>query len=214
MVEAPESRRTGKKARRQAEETARRSERERSERRGKIYRLAGIAAATVALVVMAVVLFTRQGGALSYEELGQVMPDQGRTHIAPGESHPPYNSTPPTSGWHLANVANWGVFQQPVPNELQIHNLEHGGILLQYNCGPEPAGGALDDAACKQLADELANINRRYRSKVLTAPYPGMTSRIAITSWGRIMTLDQVDETKIVRYIEQYKNKGPEFVPD
>lgn len=214
MVDAQDTRRIGKKSQRQAEEAARRAEQEQAARRQKSFRLAGIGVAGLAVIALFVFLFTRQGGTLAYEELGTAMPDQGRTHVAPGEPHPPYNTTPPTSGWHLANVAPWGVFNEPVPNELQIHNLEHGGVLLQYNCGAEPAGGALDDASCRRLHDELARIAARHRSKVLVAPYPGMASRIAVTSWTRIMTLDQVEEQKILRYIDQYKNTGPERVPD
>jgi len=31
---------------------------------------------------------------------GQWFPIQGQQHITPGQTHPAYNSDPPTSGWH------------------------------------------------------------------------------------------------------------------
>lgn len=46
-----------------------------------------------------------------------------------------YNTTPPTSGPHLGNLASWGIHSQPIPNEQQIRNLRRTAVsLLQYNC--------------------------------------------------------------------------------
>ena len=93
---------------------------------------------------------------------------QGSQHIQPGESHPAYNTIPPTSGWHYAGTTSWGVHTEPISNELQVHNLEHGGIMVQYNCSD-----------CPELVAQLEGVVKRYRSKVILAPYPGMPSRIA-----------------------------------
>src|SRR5207244_699484 len=66
---------------------------------------------------------------------GTQFPDQGNLHIASPESpHQPYNSDPPTSGPHLPYIAPWGVHTRPIPRELQVHNLEDGGVVVQYNC--------------------------------------------------------------------------------
>src|SRR3990167_4512427 len=62
------------------------------------------------------------------EAVGQEFENQGQAHIKNGESHPPYNSNPPTSGWHYVLPANWGVYAKPLADEQAIHNLEHGGI--------------------------------------------------------------------------------------
>ncbi len=120
-----------------------------------------------------------------------------------GQPHPPYNTTPPTSGWHYATTARWGVHSNPIPDELQVHNLEHGGIMVQYSC-----------ADCPELVAQLEGVVKRYRSKVILAPYPDMPARIALTAWGSIAELEDFDEGAIVRFIETYRNKGPERVPD
>lgn len=134
------------------------------------------------------------------------MPDQGREHILPGQLHPPYNSVPPTSGWHYAETAPWGIHDQPIPDEIQVHNLEHGGILVQYNC---PQG-------CPELVEQLKSVVSRYRSKVILAPYPhpDLKHRIALTAWTWIDTFDEFDEQRIVSFIESFINRGPERVPD
>jgi hypothetical protein len=64
------------------------------------------------------------------------------------------------------------------------------------------------------LAEQLAVFNQRYPKWVLVAPYPDPTvgARIALTAWGRIDTFDEFDEQRITRFIEAYKNRGPERV--
>jgi hypothetical protein len=127
---------------------------------------------------------------------GTSMPDLGNAHIqTPAEPHPPYNSDPPTSGPHLPYTAPWGIHTEPIAKELQIHNLEDRGVLIQYNC---PSG-------CLDLVEELKNIVQRYADEVILAPYPGMPHRIALTAWTRIDTFDQFDEARILRFIKAYR---------
>ncbi len=90
--------------------------------------------------------------------------------------------------------ARWGIHTQPIPDELQVHNLEDGGVLVQYNCRD-----------CKALIPTLEAIVSRYSDKVILAPYPQMDTRIALTAWGRIDTFDEVDEQRIVRFIQAYR---------
>ena len=135
----------------------------------------------------------------------QEFPIQGRTHIQRGQSHPAYNSTPPTSGWHYADqVASPGVHAEPIPNEVQVHNLEHGEVMVQYDC---PSG-------CPDTVAALERIVRSYPKKVILAPYPGIGKAIALTSWGRLIYLDTPDEQAIRAFVKAYKDKGPEYFPD
>src|SRR5262249_16643882 len=66
--------------------------------------------------------------------VGRPMPDEGRGHVAPG-SPVMYEHYPPTSGHRWPSPAPWGVFEQEVPPETWVHNLEHGGIVILYHCG-------------------------------------------------------------------------------
>ena len=92
-------------------------------------------------------------------------------------------------------LAQWGIHTDPIPNELQVHNLEDGGVMVQYNC-PD---------ACPDLVAQLAGVVERYPSLVILAPYPDMDARIALTAWGRIDTFEEFDEARIVRFIEAYR---------
>jgi Protein of unknown function (DUF3105) len=125
---------------------------------------------------------------------GVKMPDQGNRHVAAVDvPHEAYNSDPPTSGPHLPRIAPWGVHTRPIPRELQVHNLEDGGVLVQYSCD------------CPELIEPLRRIVNRYPTQVILAPYSTMKPRIALTAWTRIDTMDALDEGRIVRFIEAYR---------
>ncbi len=114
----------------------------------------------------------------------------------PQEPHAGYTTSPPTSGPVLPYLADWGIHRVPVPLELQVHNLEHGGVAIQYNC---PEG-------CPDLVAKLEGMARG-REFVLVAPFPLMSKRIALTAWGRVDTLDELDSPRIQRFIESYAGK-------
>lgn len=125
---------------------------------------------------------------------GASFPDQGNRHLAvETEPHEPYNSEPPTSGPHLPYIAPWGVHTRPIAPELQVHNLEDGGVLVQYSCD------------CPEMVEQLRRIVSRYDRQVILAPYPAMKSRIALTAWTRLLTLDAFDERTVVRFVEAYR---------
>lgn len=132
------------------------------------------------------------------ERLGQVYANQGQAHIIVGSPHPAYNSNPPTSGWHYAQPANWGIYQDELPDENLIHNLEHGGIWISYKDV---------DQETKANIEALA---KRYPNKMIVTPRAKNDGKIVIASWTRLLTLDQFDEAVIVEFINVNKNKSPE----
>jgi len=124
---------------------------------------------------------------------GTRYPNQGNLHISSVViPHLPYNSDPPTSGPHVPYLASWGVHRAPIPPEVQVHNLEDGGVLIQYNCRDS-------------LVAELEKIAAEYPDRVLVAPYPTMKFKIALTAWGRLETLERPDPAKIRKFIKTYR---------
>ena len=162
-------------------------------RAGQRWRLWLIGATLVIVVVGVVGYFAYRVVA---EPPGVSKPDLGNDHIKTlDEAHIPYNSDPPTSGPHMPYIASWGIYTEPVPKELQVHNLEDGGVVIQYNC---PSG-------CPDLVEKLKAIVSRYKDELILAPYPGMAHRIALTAWTRIDAFDEFDESRIVRFITAYR---------
>jgi len=150
---------------------------------------AGIVAAVVVAAVVGWFAYRAQA-----DLPGQKFADQGNLHVQTAtDPHEPYNSTPPTSGPHLPYIAPWGIHTRPILNELQVHNLEDGGVVIQYNC------------TCPEDVEKLAVIVRKYPTQVILAPYPSMPSRLALTAWTRLETLDTVDQGRIERFIRAYR---------
>jgi hypothetical protein len=129
----------------------------------------------------------------------QTLPNLGQGHLDPGGKYTKYNSTPPTSGPHDPAPAPCGVTTEPIANEVQVHDLEHGVIMVQYRPGLEAA-----------QVSRLEALGRSYSSHVIVAPYPGLPTAVAATAWTRLMTLDNADTGKLRRFIDLYRQKGPE----
>ncbi|MDQ6780465.1 MAG: DUF3105 domain-containing protein, partial [Candidatus Eremiobacteraeota bacterium] len=104
-----------------------------------------------------------------------------------------------------------------LPNYVQLHLLEHGNVLLQYNC------------TCPAIANALAAIAWRYDTKllpagqrqasaadvqaaedrgvaVIVAPYRHMHATIALTAWTRLAVLNRPDNGLISAFIDTYLN--------
>ncbi|GAB4518883.1 MAG: hypothetical protein Kow0047_30300 [Anaerolineae bacterium] len=134
---------------------------------------------------------------------GESVPIQGAQHIAFGASHPPYNSDPPTSGWHYDTPLQAGFHDEPAPDEQLVHNLEHGHVVISYDCDKLPD--------CEEAKQQIRKIISRYNSwKVTAVPRSNADAAIALTAWGRIDKLDRFDEDRIVAFIEAWRNRGPE----
>lgn len=85
---------------------------------------------------------------LSKPLAGQAVPDMGRQHVA-DISNVAYNSNPPTSGPHFALWAKPGVYDRVVSDGYLIHSLEHGYVVISYDCNGDitsVTGEATDSA--------------------------------------------------------------------
>ncbi|MDE2785594.1 MAG: DUF3105 domain-containing protein [Chloroflexota bacterium] len=122
------------------------------------------------------------------------------TDVIPGG----YSTVPPTSGRHWGAWSDCGFYNHPLPDELLVHNLEHGNIIVSYNLASDAEVAKLRAAVeAIPLAREFA-IVRRY----LAIP-EGM---VALTTWGVLDRMKGVDPERIARFFEDYPgNTGPEF---
>src|SRR5262249_42015627 len=174
-----------------------RREMAKSDRRARAPRRASRRRRTVIAVAVAVLVAAVVGSLADRAPAnlpGVQFPDQGNLHVASPETpHEQYNSDPPTSGSHLPYIAPWGVHTRPIVRELQVHNLEDGGVVVQYNC------------ECPDLVAKLKAIVDKYDRHVILAPYPGMKPKIALTAWTRLDTMDELDEGRVTRFIEAYR---------
>jgi hypothetical protein len=175
-----------------------------------LYGIASSGLILLAAVVLGIVLLGRGGGddtelRRTMEAAGctlQTFPDQGRQHVRNANERPDYNSTPPTSGPHHFQPLIWDLYDRPV-NEVQaVHNLEHGGIVIQY-------GSGVSDATVGQIAD----FYRSDPNGMLVAPLPSLGNRIALTAWTHLGTCEAFDEGAFSAFRDTYQFRGPERFP-
>ena len=157
-----------------------------------------VAAAVVVVGSVLAVKAASQGS-----QLGQEFANQGQEHIAAGAKHVAYNSFPATSGPHYVAPKPWGAYSYEIDQETLVHNLEHGGVVIQYN--PD---------LLKVSPSKLEAVQAEFPNKTVMAPNAKLKVALALTSWRRLYTLDAFDEPKIVDFIKRYKNHGPEQFPD
>ena len=137
------------------------------------------------------------------EAPGNPFDDQGRVHLEVGERNPEgyYNSNPPTSGAHAPSWVDCGIHAEPILDEFQVHNLEHGFVIIQYNTEDETMVSNI-----KEVAEGLDQWPHYY----ILAPYPELENTIALTAWGIAQYMDTVDVSTIETFAKAYRGRGPE----
>ncbi len=141
--------------------------------------------------------FEQKVNTISLEGKVQEFPIEGRNHV-PLRTAVTYNTNPPTSGDHLAEAESWGVYDKGIEDKAAVHGLEHGGIWISYK--------DIDE----ESINILEQIGRENPGSVIVSPRLANEAKISVVSWGRMMKLEVVDKVLIQKYIDTYKNQGPE----
>ena len=144
------------------------------------------------------------------EQIGTMHPDLGQKHIQQGAKHDAYNSSPASSGPHYADTSaptQWGVYTTEVPEEIYIHNLEHGGIIVTYS----PKLLSVEEVKKLQDLFALPYESKDFRpAKFIVMPRAKNTKAIQLAAWRYTLELDSYDEAKIKKFYSQRAGKAPE----
>lgn len=135
------------------------------------------------------------------EGIGVQHPIEGATHV-PEPREVSYRTTPPTSGNHWPRWANCGFYDEGLPDEMIVHNLEHGAIVVSYNLAAE------DVARLRTIVDGIG------LSQIwgVTRFYDKLSKgTVALAGWGVLDTMQGVDAERIKRFFNTYAGTlGPE----
>ncbi|MBJ7595155.1 MAG: DUF3105 domain-containing protein [Candidatus Dormibacteraeota bacterium] len=124
-----------------------------------------------------------------------------------------YLHDPPTSGCHYNLGAGQapllpGVYDRPSSPEYWVHNLEHGYVIVLYNC---PLGCGADVRALRTWYDGLPNDPQlSSEKKVLVLPETTMAPRFAVVSWDWYLPLDRLDLTRVQAFYDNHRDQSPE----
>lgn len=140
-------------------------------------------------------------------------------HVEQAPPRSRYNSFPPTSGPHNPTAAPFDVYDEPVEQYRLVHNMEHGGVAIQYGRGVPEA-----------QVSELVAWYREHPNGLVVAPLPELGKTIALAAWNA-ETLQQGGQessdgqgilAKCPRFragafdafVDAYAFKGPERIPE
>ena len=182
--------RTGRAGRARVDELRR--EQQARERRSRL--LLVTAVATVVLLIAGVVGFTVWRDVSSRPSLDAV---QTFTVTREHTNEPvTYAQSPPVGGNHRPNWLNCGVYQQPVPDELAVHSMEHGAVWLTYRPDlPADAVAALSEA----IPDTY----------MVLSPREGLPSPVVASAWGTQLALTGADDPRLDAFVKEYR-QGPQ----
>ena len=173
--------------------------------------LGGGAALVIGAVAIAAVLVLAGGGGTSFASLQKSnvcqvrdFPSQGAGHTYKGvlitpDTQVPYKTDPATSGPHFQVPAPWGVYDQPIPAVIRVHNLEHGGIEVLY-------GSGISDATRAQIENDV----RSDWKWMLMAPYPKLGNKVYYVAWQHWIACTGYQKTALQEARHRWRDKGPE----
>jgi hypothetical protein len=147
------------------------------------------------------------GGSCSVEEAAQ--PNEGAAHT--GQCAPvTYRSKPPSSGTHYPIWPVFRVYDKPVPWGYLVHGLEHGAVVIVYNC---PDGCPDQVQAAKDLVAATPTKSGCSRPPVIMAPDPTLDVPFAASAWGYTLRAQCFDRDRFASFIQRHANMGPENFP-
>lgn len=107
-----------------------------------------------------------------------------------------YELRPPSGGAHHPVWWNCGFYDEPIPDEHAVHDLEHGAVWLAYATD-------LAEADVEAIHDLV-----RGDPRLLASPHPDLAEGEAVvaTAWARQLRLDRVDDPRLAEFVEQYED--------
>jgi hypothetical protein len=212
-------------AARKARLDAMRKQQKRKQRRQNLVVIGGaVLAAVVVLALVGVSIANRHhnDGALSTESISPAAPTGTAIKATPGTldtkrtskikgvqfwtglgnqhvtTPVTYTQVPPVGGQHNPTWLNCGIYNDAVPNENGVHDLEHGAVWITY----QPTL----DAASKNTLIKLA---KSYKTYLTLSPYPNLPSKVVASAWGIQLKLDSATDPRLKEFIKTYR-LGPQ----
>lgn len=106
-----------------------------------------------------------------------------------------YVESPPSGGIHHLCWWNWGSYTKPVPPERFVHNLEHGGLVLTYDCKDGCPAEVTQLQAAADAWKATATKETKTTREALVLPYAGAAARFVALCWQHRLLLDCVDDS-------------------
>ena len=101
-----------------------------------------------------------------------------------------YPESPAVGGLHNDIWLDCGAYDEPVPEENVVHDLEHGTLWITHEPG-------LD-------SDQVAALEEALPQNGILSPYDGLRAPVVVTVWGRQLDLTGADDPRLQLFIEEF----------
>ena len=160
-----------------------------------------IVAVVIAVIVIAVVSTQGSGGDASDDPLlGEAIAIGPATHTLDVSEMEIVAGRPPVGGPHFQQPLDTGIYAEAPADGFLVHSLEHGIVWFSYNLD---LVSEADVSALEAIAEDFSN-------DVILSPRPGNSMAIAAASWGRLLSLDALDEELLREFVTTNRNRSPE----
>ena len=124
---------------------------------------------------------------------------QTSTGLSRGHTSNPvtFSEMPPVGGDHSQQPVTCGIYKNPVDTSGAVHSMEHGAVWVTYR----------PDLPQKQI-DALAEMAKS-NSYQLLSPYPGLSSPVVASAWGKQLKLESAYDPRLVVFLKAYL-QGPQ----
>jgi len=144
--------------------------------------------------------------------VGEAVPVLSSDHVAEGTDPGSYNSDPPTSGPHYPSEYDAGFYDEeraaslpPFHEGYLVHNLEHGYVIFWYNCQ------LLDEDGCTDLKNDIQGVMDDFGGvKLIAFPRQSLEVPVVMTTWGRILRIEQFNAREARTFVRANRNRAPE----
>jgi hypothetical protein len=130
----------------------------------------------------------------------ETIPIQGEGHLVGDQEPPvPYNSTPPTSGWHTSTdiAIVTAPDDEPLTEPEQVTVLELGGVVVAHN-----------DLAAEERESLEALIADRFAGQAAATHYDKLDAgEVALTAWGKLQRCEALDLAAVEAFTEAYAQR-------
>jgi hypothetical protein len=127
-------------------------------------------------------------------------PNDGQVHV-PTNTRVNYRTDPPVSGNHWDRWVDPGRYNEVPANEMLVHTLEHGHIVIYFE---RPTAEAV------RLLTLWSNMYRGMWDGIVVVPRPGLGAGVILTAWTKMLRLDAFDAAATAAFIDAYRGRGPE----
>jgi hypothetical protein len=140
------------------------------------------------------------------------VPDEVGLHVPIGSSIQ-WSTNPPATGMHYPMWARWGRHYTALDRGFWVHNAEHGGVVMLYNCpgGCPDVESQLIGAARSFAGDRGCAAPVRNRLLIVADPLLPPDVQVAAVAWDAIYTASCFDPY-LLTFTREHYNHAPEDV--